>query len=261
MRYEKYAPSIIPWYNNYPSHWACEKAKRFFSNPKQLNKDNTVNNVLSLTLKGVIRNNGLKPIGLSPTDYSTYQIFDKNELVFKLIDLNNISTSRVGIVPEKGIMSSSYIRFVPRTDLNIKYFYYQYYDWYMRNIFNGLGEGVRQTLSGKDLINIEILVPPRSEQDQIVCFLDWQVSRINNFIKLIHGKVNVDQQILKKYPKSLLALLIEYRTRLIYDVISGQIDVRGVEIPEFEYVEEEPEELDEQSDEIEGEEESVEQEE
>jgi type I restriction enzyme S subunit len=182
MRYDNYSPSIIRWNHSYPSHWACEKAKRYFANPKQLNKDNVESNILSLTLKGVIRNNGSKPIGLSPSDYATYQLFDENELVFKLIDLNNVSTSRVGIVPEKGIMSSAYIRFVPRTELNIKYFYYQYYDWYKRQIFNGLGEGVRQTLSGNDLRNLEILIPPRSEQDEIVRYLDWQVSKINKLI-------------------------------------------------------------------------------
>lgn len=182
MRYDEYKPSIIRWNHGYPAHWTCEKAKRFFLNPKKLNKDNAESNILSLTLKGVIENNGSKPIGLSPSDYATYQMFEANELVFKLIDLNNISTSRVGIVPEKGIMSSAYIRFVPRTSVNIKYFYYQYYDWYKRLIFNGLGEGVRQTLSGSDLKNLEILVPPREEQDQIVRYLDWQVSKINKLI-------------------------------------------------------------------------------
>ncbi len=209
MRYEQYSPSIIRWNHEYPTHWSCEKAKRFFANPKKLNKGNEESNVLSLTLRGVIRNNGEKPIGLSPSDYSTYQIFDSGELVFKLIDLNNISTSRVGMVPEKGIMSSAYIRFVPRVDMNVKYFYYQYYDWYKRNIFNGLGEGVRQTLSGTDLRNLEILVPQREEQDQIARYLDWQVSKIN---KLIAAN------------KKQIALLREQKQRLVSNAVLHGID-------------------------------------
>lgn len=144
ITYSEYAPTNIVWDKTMPSHWKCDKAKRFFSNPKELNKGNLEKNVLSLTLRGVIRNNVDNPIGLSPADYSTYQIFEANELVFKLIDLENISTSRVGIVNERGIMSSAYIRLKPITDMNLKYFYYQYYDWYKRNIFNGLGGGVRQ---------------------------------------------------------------------------------------------------------------------
>ena len=30
--------------------------------------------------------------------------------------------------------------------------------------------------------------------------------------------------------------LIDLRTRLISDVVTGQVDVRGIEVPEFEYV-------------------------
>lgn len=94
ITYSEYAPTNIVWDKTMPSHWKCDKAKRFFSNPKELNKGNLEKNVLSLTLRGVIRNNVDNPIGLSPADYSTYQIFEANELVFKLIDLENISTSR-----------------------------------------------------------------------------------------------------------------------------------------------------------------------
>lgn len=174
ITYSEYAPTNIVWDKTMPSHWKCDKAKRFFSNPKELNKGNLEKNVLSLTLRGVIRNNVDNPIGLSPADYSTYQIFEANELVFKLIDLENISTSRVGIVNERGIMSSAYIRLKPITDMNLKYFYYQYYDWYKRNIFNGLGGGVRQTLSAPDLMELSVMYPPKDEQDQIVRFKDLE---------------------------------------------------------------------------------------
>lgn len=181
-KYKAYTPSTIFWNFDKPCHWDCQKAKRVFRTLKELNKENIENNVLSLTLNGVIRNNTSKPIGLSPKDYCTYQIFEKNDLVFKLIDLENISTSRVGLVPERGIMSSAYIRLQLKSKQNIRYFYYQYLDWYKRNIFNGLGAGVRQTMSSSDLMNLEILIPPYKEQNQIVRYLDWQTSKINELI-------------------------------------------------------------------------------
>ena len=160
--YEGYVPTGIRWNAEMPSHWDCDKAKRYFDNPKEINKDGKETNVLSLTLQGVIRNDVDHPIGLTPADYATYQLFDKDELVFKLIDLENISTSRVGIVWERGIMSSAYIRLRPRTKLNLRYFYYQYFDCYKRNIFNGLGAGVRQTLSAADLVNYQVVFPPQA---------------------------------------------------------------------------------------------------
>ena len=82
-------------------------------------------------------------------------------------------------------MSSAYIRLKPRVSLNLRYFYYQYFDWYKRNIFNGLGAGVRQTLSAADLVNYQVVFPPIDEQDQIFSFLDWKTSEMN---RVIHAK-------------------------------------------------------------------------
>lgn len=181
-KYEKYTKTDQSWISAIPSHWEYVRAKRLFDNHKEKNTGNKESNILSLTLKGVINNDKDNPIGLSPSDYATYQIFEKDDLVFKLIDLENISTSRVGIIPERGIMSSAYIRFSAREEINTRYFYMQYYDWWLRQIFNGLGAGVRQTLSAADLLNIKIVVPPREEQDQIVRYLDWQILKINHLI-------------------------------------------------------------------------------
>lgn len=180
--YEEYKPSLTKWTPSIPQHWKQVRGKSVFYNQKQINTDNMCENVLSLTLKGVIHNNKEKPIGLSPKDYCTYQIFEPNDLVFKLIDLENVSTSRVGLVPERGIMSSAYIRLCQRGNENIRYMYYQYFDLYLRNIFNGLGAGVRSTLTASDLLDLPIMIPSRAEQDQIVRYLDWQVSKINRLI-------------------------------------------------------------------------------
>lgn len=182
--YDEYKTSNISWEKCVPVHWEVVRGKSIFHNPKYINKNNVYKNVLSLTLRGVVRNNIDNPLGLVPKSYDTYQLFEKDDLVFKLIDLENISTSRVGLVWEQGIMSSAYIRLALRyaETQNIKYFYYQYFSWYQRNIYNSLGAGVRQTLSGSDLLELKILVPPKTEQDQIVRYLDWKVSEMNHFV-------------------------------------------------------------------------------
>ena len=46
-------------------------------------------------------------------------------------------------------------------------------------------------------------------------------------------------------------LLHELRTRLISDVVTGQIDIRNVEVPDFELVEEAADEAEEAEDEME----------
>lgn len=196
--YDSYEQTSIPWNEKRPSHWHECRGKALFRTKKERNTENQETNILSLTLRGVIRNSKDNPIGLSPSDYSTYQIFEKDDLVFKLIDLNNISTSRVGIVPERGIMSSAYIRLIARHDLNIRYFYMQYYNLWLRNVYNGLGAGVRQTISADELLNMSIVVPPRAEQDQIVRFLDWKVSEINKLILINRKQIGLLKEILAK---------------------------------------------------------------
>jgi type I restriction enzyme S subunit len=45
-----------------------------------------------------------------------------------------------------------------------------------------MGGGVRQSIGFKEIRNMNIPLPPRSEQDQIVRYLDWKVSLINKYI-------------------------------------------------------------------------------
>ena len=108
---------------------------------------------LALTLGGVV-DRALDDVeGLQSSDYSTYQIFETDDLAFKLIDLENIKTSRVGHVPRRGIMSPVYIRLSAlKKHTYSRYYYWFFYGAYLNNIFNGMGGGVRQNLTPTDLL-------------------------------------------------------------------------------------------------------------
>ena len=162
-KYSFYKDSGVEWLGEIPEHWNILKSKYFHKNMKILNTKRACDNVLSLTLKGVVNNNLDSPEGLVPKDYATYQIFDKDDLVFKLIDLENISTSRVGIVHEKGIMSSAYIRLrIGQTSIP-RFAYYYYYSLYINQVYNNIGSGVRSTLNPTDLLNINYIKQEKSE--------------------------------------------------------------------------------------------------
>ena len=132
---------------SYSSSWELIRGKFVFQNKKEINKENQELNLLSLTLHGVLNKDINSNDGLRPTEYSTYQIFEKDDLVFKLIDLENTQTSRVGLVHERGIMSPVYIRLEPQKRISSKYSYYFYYDLYKQHIYNFLGSGVRSSLT------------------------------------------------------------------------------------------------------------------
>lgn len=206
-------PSGVDWLGDVPAHWEVRKVKWLFRYRKEPNTDGQENNILSLTMRGVVNNDPDNPIGLVPSDYGTYQIFEKGDLVFKLIDLENYRTSRVGIVPERGIMSPAYIRLEAAQPLCLQYFFLQFYDLYLRGVFNNLGGGVRATLSPTVLLNLAILMPPTDEQELLIAEIEQQTSAINRSIREIEAEI---------------ALVNEFRARLIADVVTGQLDVRAV---------------------------------
>jgi len=208
-KYTSYKDSGVEWLREIPEHWKILKSKYFHKNMKLLNTKRVCDNVLSLTLRGVVNNNIDSPEGLVPKDYATYQIFEKGDLVFKLIDLENISTSRVGIVHEKGIMSSAYIRLhIGQTSIP-RFAYYYYYSLYINQVYNNIGSGVRSTLNPTDLLHIEYIEPKIEEQLKIIKFLDEKTAQI-------------DKAISQK--EKLIALLKEQKQITINEAVTKGLD-------------------------------------
>lgn len=166
------------------SKWSSVPAKRLFTNRKEINQGLKESNRLALTMQGVI-NRSLDDLqGLQSSDYSVYQIFEEDDLVFKLIDLENIKTSRVGIVHERGIMSPAYIRVSANANSIYPRFYYWYFfALYLNNIYNKLGGGIRQNLTAGDLLEIPIPLIDISLQKTIAAYLDRETQRIDSLIE------------------------------------------------------------------------------
>jgi len=198
--YSSYKDSGIEWIGEIPSEWECLRGRFLFENKKIINKEFQCENLLSLTLFGVLNKNMESHKGLRPSNYKTYQLFEKDDLVFKLIDLENVKTSRVGLVHENGIMSPVYIRLEPNKNSHSKYNYYYFYDLYKKEIFNFLGSGVRSSLSPSDLLEIEVPVPPLHEQQQISDYLDYKTSKIDILIEKTEQKI----ELLKEQRTSLI---------------------------------------------------------
>lgn len=207
--YPAYKDSGVPWLGKVPEHWEVKRGKWLFRYKKNINADRSNSNILSLTLRGVVNNDPDNPEGLVPKDYASYQLFRKGDLVFKLIDLENLRTSRVGLVHEDGIMSPAYVRLVPQSINNIHYFFHQYFDLYQRGIYNQLGAGVRSTLSPNDLLNLSVLVPSLPEQSAIVRCLDRIDRRIRHYIRA---------------KKKLIKLLEEQKQAIIHQAVTRGLD-------------------------------------
>lgn len=199
--------SGVEWIGEIPKNWEISRFSTIGKPLKNINKDFKEKNRLALTMKGVVRRPLDDNHGLQTNDYSGYQIFEKNDWVFKLIDLQNIKTSRVGLVPERGIMSPAYIRVSSNKTSNEKFVYYTLYSAYLSNVFNDMGGGVRQTVGKEELMGFLLPLPSASEQQSIANFLDHHVDLIDREAALIDQKIE---------------LLGEKRKALIFECVTGK---------------------------------------
>lgn len=194
--------SGVDWIGKIPNSWASDKVKYHFSNTKRIvgTKVNEYQR-LALTLKGVIKRSKDDNEGLQPSEFRGYQILKNGELVFKLIDLQNTATSRVGLSSYTGIVSPAYI-VLNGNDSIVPSFAEKYFlSMWHRNIFNHLGDsGVRSNLNAQELLNVSIAYPNIMEQHKIADFLDQKCSEIDALTADIQTQIGT----LEEYKKSVI---------------------------------------------------------
>lgn len=199
----KMKDSGIEWIGMIPDDWKVEKAKFYFTCKKYIPGVKSVNyERLALTLKGVIKRSKDDTDGLQPKDFQTYQLLKKDELVFKLIDLQNISTSRVGLAKSTGLVSPAYIVLHAKDEIYPQYAEKFYLIMWYKEIFNALGDdGVRSSINASELLNIPILIPPFNVQKIIVEFLEKKCLKIDSLNAEIQSQINA----LEQYKKSVIS--------------------------------------------------------
>lgn len=194
--------SGISWVGEIPKEWSVNRAKYCFVNTKEIagcRSDRYER--LALTMNGVIKRSKDDSNGLQPEKFETYQILRPDELVFKLIDLQNVSTSRVGLSPYLGLVSPAYI-ILKSNKRVLPAFAEKYFLMLWKNqIFNALGDaGVRSNLNSKDLLELSIPFPSLVEQQRIAEFLDRECGKIDGLKADIQAQIDT----LEQYKRSVI---------------------------------------------------------
>lgn len=215
----------ISWIGSIPSHWKTIKIKWLFN---ETDEKNTYENGELLTFS---KKRGLIPFSVafdklpSASDLSNYKMLHIGQL------LENRMQAWHGMficADREGCVSPDYSVFSPSAErpVNVKFFEYVFrsHIWVEQfaNASRGIGSGFNR-LYTPQFGAIYTLYPPIEEQVQIVEYLNETIEKYNQYISIIEEEI---------------ALLDELKTRLISDVVTGKIDVRGIEIPEYEYVDE-----------------------
>lgn len=161
-----------------------------------------------------------------PDDLSGYKVVRKNQFVMNKMKAWQGS---YGISQHDGIVSPAY--FVFNINLtNLEYFHYAIRSIIYINFFAQASDGIRVgqwDLSMNRMRDIPFILPPEEEQAEIVKYIPTQIATIDRTIAVFNSQIDTLQDL---------------RTRLISDAVTGQIDVRGIDIPQYEIITEEPEE-------------------
>ena len=201
--------SGVSWLGKIPDSWSTCRVKNKFLFHKIIAKEKSVNyDRIALTLNGVIKRDKDDSSGLQPDNYNGYQIVYKDDLIFKLIDLENVNTSRIGKSEYEGITSPAYI--VLTDKCNTRYSLYYFLNMWYQEIFNNIGgDGVRSAINKDDLLKVPFINAPIDEQNKIADYLDKQCKKINEIINdnnheielLEEYKISIIENTVKNYNK------------------------------------------------------------
>ena len=203
--------SGIDWIGQIPEEWEVDFVNHIFEEHKQKNKGNKEKNLLSLSYGHIIRKSIDTSFGLLPESFDTYNIIQRGDIVLRLTDLQNHKRSlRVGLTRENGIITSAYLTLrLKNICCSDSYMYYLLHTYDICKVFYNFGGGVRQGGTWSDIYKMELLIPPKNEQQKISDFLDKKTAQLDKV------KALLEEQIQK---------LKDYRASLIYETVTKGLD-------------------------------------
>ena len=216
--------SGIKWLGDIPAHWQIMKLR-------QILHPVSVKNCSELPLLSVVREQGviLRDVedtesnhNFIPDDLSGYKVVRKGQFAMNKMKAWQGSYGMSGYT---GIVSPAYFIF-DVTFENLAYFHYAIRSKVYINSFAQASDGIRVgqwDLHMDKMKEIPFIVPPSDEQAAIVEYIRRTLPKYDIAIEKLTEEVDV---------------LEEYKAKLISDTVAGKIDVRGIEVPEYEFVEE-----------------------
>lgn len=207
--YELRPVTDIPWIESIPAHWDVQRGKAVY---KKLNRPTRSNDeVVTCFRDGVVtlrknrRTTGftesIKEIG--------YQGIRKGDLVIHVMDA---FAGAIGVSDSDGKGTPVYSVCESKVDLNNYYYAYVIREMAKTGFIQSLYRGIRERSSDfrfEVFANQYLPIPPLSEQDQIVKYLDHQLAKINKFIKT---------------KKKLIAVLKEQKQAIINEAVTKGLD-------------------------------------
>ena len=219
--------------------WLGDIPQRWYTVPLYaIAQVKSINNCIDLPLMSVYLDAGVVPFvereekrtNATSKDLTNYQRVDPGDFV---LDNQQAWRGSVGVSFHSGIVSPAYIVLSLDNTLDSHYANYLFRSRCMVDQYLVISRGVgsiQRNLYWSALKRVVVPIPSKKEQMEIVEYLDGLNNKFDDTIKKLTEEV---------------AVLEEYKNKIIADTVTGKIDVRGIEIPEYEFVDEDNDNVDE----------------
>ena len=212
-------PSGIDWLGNVPAHWDVKPLKSIF---REIDERTTTGDeeILSVShLTGVTPRSQKNITMFMAESYVGHKMCRAGDLVANTMWM---WMGALGVSEVEGILSPSYAIYRPKANAPVHGAFLDmltrtrlYIDEYTKH-----STGIRPSrlrLYPEQFLRMPVLLPPLQEQ---VLICDHLREATQDIVATI-GKANGE-----------IDLIREYRTRLVAEVVTGQLDVRHLELPE-----------------------------
>lgn len=210
--YPNYQSLRSRWVPRVPEHWSLLRAKNFLREIDDRSKTGE-ETLLSMRMqRGLVPHKDVSVKRIAPENLIGYKKAQPDELVLNRMQAGNAMFFRNR---QSGLVSPDYAVFRLLRDDNPEYLGHLFRSWPMRGLFRSESKGLGTGTSGflrlysDRFTALEIPLPPRPEQDQIVAYLRAQDAHIARFIKA---------------KRELIKLLTEQKLRIIDHAVTRGLD-------------------------------------
>ncbi len=180
--------SGIEWVKEIPKTWDVMANKYVMKKVKQVNPKYNDEDILSLTINGVIVRD-LDAGGKMPSSFDGYQTLYPGNLLMCLFDYD-VTPRCIGLIRNYGVTSPAYSQFEMKPDFAAEYYYYYYLMVDHTKALLHLAKNLRHSFTEDQLGTIPVPVPPITEQRHIASFLDKKTKEINESIFAVENEIN-----------------------------------------------------------------------
>lgn len=206
--YPEYKDSGVPWIPVLPSHWQTRKTKYLFGERVQKGYPNEP--LLAATqTKGVIPKTLYENRTVTAQkDLHLLKLVKKGDFVISLRSFQG----GIEYAYYQGIISPAYTVMIPSNDINPNYFKHLAKSKHFLSLLKICVTGIRQgqNIDYERLKREMLPLPPKEEQEQIACFLDYQMHQFSRFIRA---------------KQRMIALLNEQKQVIINQAVTKGIDL------------------------------------